>query len=167
MKTNRGMLALMIVPVLCFGAWAFVTRGSEKQGVYIHSVMFDTVKNPGRTFEPYIKVRIFLDCGGRKPEWWGNDDVHMWPREPKIITPEGRREAGRETGKGAGRYLWAWRKYVVDVDVPIKGMEERKGSSLEVAVDINNQADPFTKTYAYRGLAKKVVVIPDELINNL
>ena len=167
MKTKRGMLALMMVPVLVFCFWGFSRNTPREPGVYIHSVMFEAVKNTGGAFEPYVNVRIFLDYAGQKPDWWKSDDVRMWPRKPRIVSPTGQKRTGSESGMGAGYYISLWRKYEVNVDVPIKDIKTLKGSSLEIIVDINNQAAPFVKTHPYRGLAKTIVAIPDKLISNL
>ena len=164
------MLALMIVPVLCFSAWAFVMRGPQKTGVHIDSVMFSSIEIKRPKPEPFVAISVFVGYGGVKPDWWGsNDHIHMWPRELVVISPNGQKSVFNPSGMHVGTYVRFWRKYEVTYRIRRDQMKYLKDNSLEIVVDINSipNVPPFHPVHnpqisPYRNVVKTVVKIPDE-----
>ena len=89
MKTNRGMLALMIVPILLFVVFGWLQRGrSDTTNFVVDSITIERAVN-GSKKTPTVKIEVALRCDGVKPQWWGKS-FSVWTQNQRFVHPSGK-----------------------------------------------------------------------------
>ena len=89
MKTNRGMLTLMIVPVLLFIVFGWLQRGrTDATKFVVDSILIRRAVN-GLKRTPTVKIEVAMRCDGIKPQWWGNN-CSVWTQNPRFVHPNGK-----------------------------------------------------------------------------